>query len=63
MRVSELLFKLKQMYLEYGDLPVRIKDDKESEILDILCLPEDEELEERFLLLTLENRPLLNFGN
>lgn len=54
MRVSELLFKLKQMYLEYGDLPVRIKDDKESEILDILCLPEDEKLEEHFLLLALK---------
>lgn len=63
MRVSELLFKLKQMYLEYGDLPVRIKDDKESEILDILCLPEDEKLEERFLLLALKDKPLLDVGN
>lgn len=51
------------MYLEHGDLSVRIEDDRESELLDILYLPEDEELEERFLLLGLDDRPLLDFGD
>lgn len=63
MRVSKLLFRLKQMYLKYGDLPVRIEDDRESELLDVLYLPEDELLEERFLLLALDDRPLLDFGD
>lgn len=63
MFVSELLFKLKQAYLEHGDLSVRIDDDRESELLDILYLPEDEKLEERFLLLGLDDRPLLDFGD
>ncbi len=63
MRISKLLFRLKQMYLEHGDLPVRIEDDRESELLDVLYLPEDEMLEERFLLIALDDRPLLDFGD
>ena len=43
MKVSELIFKLRQAYLEHGDLIVRLDTDEEPECDYVLYLEEGEE--------------------
>ena len=43
MTITELIFKLKQMYFKHGDVIVRINDDKESECNKVIFLDLNEE--------------------
>lgn len=43
MTVTELIFKLKQMYFKYGDVIVCIDDDEESECNKVIFFNSNEE--------------------
>lgn len=42
MTVTELIFKLQQAYFKYGDVPIYIQSDEESECNGVIYLAKEE---------------------